>query len=311
MTFGEKLQKLRAREGLSQDALAELLDVSRQAVSKWERDEAMPETEKVVRISNCFQVTTDYLLKDGPEKFPDDSRRRAPDLGTWYRRQGYLLGWGLVAWGAVRTARMLPTLSLMIDSWYTAAGFLLGFYLWPGLCLLVVGVLVLWRRCCGACWGWCGWRCLRCCTAFRRRMSAFQGRASRFGGDCTWRWRSWAGLWWSWEAGAEKQNKNKTGHGPVLFFRRIGGFDICALQKVVNADMVKIRESAQNLRRQHPLTAFIICVCPLGDTDGGADLRLGQIRILPQVPNPVVHIHHPSPAYPRTKYSIYFLNILF
>ncbi len=145
MTFGEKLQKLRAREGLSQDALAELLDVSRQAVSKWERDEAMPETEKVVRISNCFQVTTDYLLKDGPEKFPDDSRRRAPDLGAWYRRQGYLLGWGLVAWGAVRTARMLPTLSLMIDSWYTAAGFLLGFYLWPGLCLLVVGVLVLWR----------------------------------------------------------------------------------------------------------------------------------------------------------------------
>ena len=42
MTFGEKLQKLRAREGLSQDALAELLDVSRQAVSKWERDETMP-----------------------------------------------------------------------------------------------------------------------------------------------------------------------------------------------------------------------------------------------------------------------------
>ena len=47
MTFGEKLQKLRVREGLSQDRLAELLDVSRQAVSKWERNETMPETEKV------------------------------------------------------------------------------------------------------------------------------------------------------------------------------------------------------------------------------------------------------------------------
>lgn len=47
MTFGEKLQTLRAREGLSQDALAEALDVSRQAVSKWERDEAMPEAEKI------------------------------------------------------------------------------------------------------------------------------------------------------------------------------------------------------------------------------------------------------------------------
>ena len=67
MTFGEKLQRLRAREGLSQDALAELLEVSRQAVSKWEREEAMPEAEKLVRISQCFHVTTDYLLKDGPE----------------------------------------------------------------------------------------------------------------------------------------------------------------------------------------------------------------------------------------------------
>ena len=46
MTFGEKLQKLRIREGLSQDALAELLNVSRQAVSRWERDETMPETER-------------------------------------------------------------------------------------------------------------------------------------------------------------------------------------------------------------------------------------------------------------------------
>ena len=70
MPFGEKLQKLRAREGLSQDALSELLNVSRQAVSRWERDGTMPETEKVIRISGCFHVTTDYLLKGGPERFP-------------------------------------------------------------------------------------------------------------------------------------------------------------------------------------------------------------------------------------------------
>ena len=69
MTFGEKLQKLRAREGLSQDALSELLDVSRQAVSKWERDEAMPEAEKLVRISDWFAVTIDSLLR--PEREPE------------------------------------------------------------------------------------------------------------------------------------------------------------------------------------------------------------------------------------------------
>lgn len=47
MTFGEKLQSLRQRAGMSQDALAERLQVSRQAVSRWERDETMPETDKV------------------------------------------------------------------------------------------------------------------------------------------------------------------------------------------------------------------------------------------------------------------------
>lgn len=67
MTFGEKLQKLRAREGFSQDALAELLDVSRQAVSKWQRDEAMPEAEKLVRISDQFSVTIDSLLRSDRE----------------------------------------------------------------------------------------------------------------------------------------------------------------------------------------------------------------------------------------------------
>ena len=66
MTFGEKLQRLRAQAGLSQDQLAELLDVSRQAVSKWERSEAMPEAEKLVRISRQFGVSTDYLLFGGP-----------------------------------------------------------------------------------------------------------------------------------------------------------------------------------------------------------------------------------------------------
>ena len=62
MTFGEKLQRLRARAGLSQDQLAELLDVSRQAVSKWERNEAMPEAEKIVRISRGGPVGTDQAV---------------------------------------------------------------------------------------------------------------------------------------------------------------------------------------------------------------------------------------------------------
>ena len=62
MTLGEKLQALRRRTGMSQDMLAEKLEVSRQAVSKWERDEAMPETDKLVRIAKLFDISLDELL---------------------------------------------------------------------------------------------------------------------------------------------------------------------------------------------------------------------------------------------------------
>ena len=64
MTFSEKLTILRKRRGLSQEQLAEMLDVSRQSVSKWEAQQALPETAKIVMISDIFQVPIDLLLKD-------------------------------------------------------------------------------------------------------------------------------------------------------------------------------------------------------------------------------------------------------
>lgn len=64
MTFGEKIQKLRKEAGLSQEELAYQLGVSRQAISKWERDNGYPETEKIVRMSRIFKVTLDYLLNE-------------------------------------------------------------------------------------------------------------------------------------------------------------------------------------------------------------------------------------------------------
>lgn len=63
MTFGEKLKGLRKEKGYSQEELAGLLGVSRQAVSKWESDRGIPEIDKLLQISNIFGVTLDYLLK--------------------------------------------------------------------------------------------------------------------------------------------------------------------------------------------------------------------------------------------------------
>ena len=63
MTFGEKLKAIRKEKGYSQEEMAGLLNVSRQAVSKWESDRGIPEIEKLLQISNMFGVTLDYLLK--------------------------------------------------------------------------------------------------------------------------------------------------------------------------------------------------------------------------------------------------------
>ena len=64
MALSEKLYELRKKGGLSQEQLAEQLDVSRQAVSKWESGKAIPESDTLISISEYFNVTLDYLMKE-------------------------------------------------------------------------------------------------------------------------------------------------------------------------------------------------------------------------------------------------------
>lgn len=66
MKLSEKIQILRKQKGLSQEQLAEMLGVSRQSVSKWELADSTPDIAILVRISEIFDVTTDYLLKNAP-----------------------------------------------------------------------------------------------------------------------------------------------------------------------------------------------------------------------------------------------------
>jgi transcriptional regulator with XRE-family HTH domain len=64
MNFAEKLYTLRTQSGFSQEVLAEKLNVSRQAVSKWETGPTLPETDKIIAMSNLFNVSIDSLLID-------------------------------------------------------------------------------------------------------------------------------------------------------------------------------------------------------------------------------------------------------
>ncbi len=64
MTIGAKIQALRKQRGMSQEQLAEALGVSRQAVSKWEAEQSVPDIDKIIAVCDYFSITTDYILRD-------------------------------------------------------------------------------------------------------------------------------------------------------------------------------------------------------------------------------------------------------
>lgn len=67
MNIAEKIVLLRKKKGISQEELANELNTSRQAISKWENNQSTPDLEKLVALSKYFNVTTDYLLIDSIE----------------------------------------------------------------------------------------------------------------------------------------------------------------------------------------------------------------------------------------------------
>ena len=118
MKLSEKICYCRKKSGKSQEALAEQLGVSRQAVSKWETGEAEPELKKLRLLAEVFGVSTDWLLSDDEpqEEAKSDfetgqSAKHYPDwidslpgtLGRLLRRYGWLLGVYIAIYGAAFT----------------------------------------------------------------------------------------------------------------------------------------------------------------------------------------------------------------
>ncbi len=82
MTIGDQIQNLRVQKGLTQERLAEMLEVSRQSISKWELGQAIPDVDKIIRMSELFNVSTDTLLLRNAE---DEQANKNPlHLGSIY-----------------------------------------------------------------------------------------------------------------------------------------------------------------------------------------------------------------------------------
>lgn len=107
MTLGDKLSKLRKENNYTQEQLADILGVSRQAISKWESDISYPETDKLIRMSELFDCSLDYLLKDAEET---DSKNQHNEEILFFRkrlreRKSEKTVWGMPLWHIGRNAR--------------------------------------------------------------------------------------------------------------------------------------------------------------------------------------------------------------
>lgn len=107
MTIADRIQTLRKSKGMSQEELADAAGVSRQAVSKWESEQSIPDLDKVVILSEIFEVTTDYLLK-GIEPVEEKDHKTMADVVDQKiltekngRRAKTALKWFLIGFGVL------------------------------------------------------------------------------------------------------------------------------------------------------------------------------------------------------------------
>ena len=114
MTLGETILKLRKASGLSQEQLAEMLSVSRQAVSKWETDQSLPDIDKILLLSQTFSISTDELLgRDVAAPTPSGTSHLTEALAANARKRVLTLGWVTTLIGLVLLAVEFFSLKLI------------------------------------------------------------------------------------------------------------------------------------------------------------------------------------------------------
>ena len=158
--IGTKISFCRKKAGLSQEALATRLNISRQAVSRWETGEAVPDTEKIVQLSRLFQVSTDYLLLDEIKEPLTGQNPAGIQTGPAKEKRKYLriyFGKCLLVIGLIALAVILIGAGVYADSlneWYTAWGrygtaLFKTWIIVPLLfsaCISAGGVIILWTE---------------------------------------------------------------------------------------------------------------------------------------------------------------------
>lgn len=157
MRLGENIYSLRTARSMSQGDLANALDVSRQSVSKWENNSAVPELDKLMKMSELFGVTLDELVGKSAATAPSQPAASAeaanPEAGLVLDNGGVpvqmtigllliCLGIGVIFW-------------LAVGAWLTGKSVLLGVVI--GITMILCGILCFAVAYPYVYWGWCIW----------------------------------------------------------------------------------------------------------------------------------------------------------
>jgi transcriptional regulator with XRE-family HTH domain len=126
MTIADRIQTLRKSKGMSQEELADAAGVSRQAVSKWESEQSTPDLDKVVILSEIFDVTTDYLLK-GIEPVETNDHKTMADVVDQKiltekngKRAKSIFKWVLIILGAIVAIDLISMIIYFIVNGFPA-----------------------------------------------------------------------------------------------------------------------------------------------------------------------------------------------
>lgn len=147
MTLGENINRCRKRSGLSQEQLAEKVGVSRQAVSKWELNEAQPEIEKLIALTRALEISSDVLLglrdEEPVHTASDPAQDHLSTLIRFSRRLWYNVGYFLLIWGGAIAAMAMGLAFL----WNGMSDLLIQTAFFIGLISLICGaVIVIFRK---------------------------------------------------------------------------------------------------------------------------------------------------------------------
>lgn len=138
MDISSRIQELRKKRGVSQDQLANEIGVSRQAVSKWESQQSLPDLEKIVTLSNYFNVSTDYIIKGTMEEKSNDINLIVSKV--LYIGSVFLIALGLISAFAnwYENQNMKDVLGSVIIQAVGIVGYFIGAVLSPSKSIFVI-----------------------------------------------------------------------------------------------------------------------------------------------------------------------------